>query len=473
MKRLYFGNTSSDTDHLVTELAIQNNTVNHGLITRASDIVEDGFYHTTIVDITPAEITKLDCDILLLDQPKESFSTTKEYYDTQQLVNDNKTYWQQLVEDNKSFCIFPFISHSLDHENTTLCCRSKQPVAKTEDFDWNKSLLDIRNNMLQGTRIDNCSQCYKVEDSGGISARQSQTIDWTSRLDLTTVDDLNFDKPIMYDVFPNNTCNLMCRMCMPKYSILIQREQNDLKDYPATNWDYIDLEDAQVVYVAGGEPTAMIDFQKFLDRCEQEDKLDLEIRINTNANKISQRLFEKLDKFKNVIFTVSIDGYGRANDYSRWLSNWENITKNIQKIVEKGNRVNFNITVSIYTIFSLYELVEYLNKNYPNNTANIGYVSFDDDILNPFVFEYSDEILNKIASITQMDICCNNKKLQNFIQGLLTNIKSSRINVEKLTKFFEYNDNLDKLRNSKLQDYIPQLEEKRQLLQKIILHPAF
>jgi len=33
-----------------------------------------------------------------------------------------------------------------------------------------------------------------------------------------------------------------------------------------------------------------------------------------------------------------------------------------------------------------------------------------------------------------------------------------------LKKFFEYNDNLDKLRDSKLQDYIPELEEKRQLL---------
>jgi len=464
MKRLYIGNTTSDTDRLVTELATQNNTVNHGLITKASDITEDGFYHSTVVDITPAEIAKLDCDIFLLDQPKESFSTTKEYHDTQQLVNVNNTYWQQLIKDNKSFCIFPFISHSLNHENTTLCCRSKQPVAKTEDFDWNTSLLDIRNNMLQGTRIDNCSGCYKVEDSGGISARQRQTIDWSRKLDMSSVEDLNFSKPIMYDVFPNNTCNLMCRMCIPEYSVLIQREQNDLNDYPATNWDYIDLEDAQVVYVAGGEPTAMLDFQKFLDRCEQEKRLDMEIRINTNANKISERLFEKLNRFKNIVFTVSIDGYGCANDYSRWLSSWENISKNIQRIADKGHSVNFNITVSIYTIFSIYELLKYLDDNYSKYTVNIEYVGLHDDVLNPFVFEYSDKILNKIASIDKMDIYYNNKNLQNFVQGLLTNAKSSTLNVEKLKKFFEYNDNLDKLRNSRLQDYIPELEEKRQLL---------
>ena len=464
MKRLYIGNTTSDTDRLVTELATQNNTVNHGLITCASDITEDGFYHSTVVDITSAEIAKLDCDIFLLDQPKESFSTTKEYHDTQKLVNVDNTYWQQLVADNQSFCIFPFISHSLNHENTTLCCRSKKPVTKTENFDWNNSLTDIRNKMLQGTKIDNCNGCYKIEDSGRTSDRQSQTIDWSRRLDLNSVYDLKFNKPIMYDVFPNNTCNLMCRMCIPEYSVLIKREQNDYNDYPATNWDYIDLEDAQVVYVAGGEPTAMLDFQKFLDRCEQEDRLDLEIRINTNAHKISESLFKKLDKFKNIMFAVSIDGYGCANDYQRWLSSWENISTNIQRIVAQKHSVNFNITVSIYTIFSIYELLKYLNDNYSRYTVNISYVGFKNDILNPFVFEYSNEILNKIASITKMDIYYNNKNLQNFVHGLLTNAKSSTLMVEKLTKFFEYNDNLDKLRNSKLQDYIPELEEKRHLI---------
>jgi len=464
MKRLYIGNTTSDTDRLVTEFATQNSTVNHGLITCASDIVEDGFYHSTVVDITPAEISKLDCDILLLDQPKESFSTTKEYHDTQELVATSNTYWQQLVEDNKSFCIFPFISTSLDHENTTLCCRSRETVAKTEDFDWNNSLQDIRNNMLQGTKIDHCKICYEVEDSLGISARQSQTIDWARKLDLNTIEDLKFNKPIMYDVYPNNTCNLMCRMCFPKYSVLIQREQNDLKDYPTTNWDYIDLEDAQVVYIAGGEPTAMLDFQRFLDRCEQEDKLDLEMRINTNANKISERLFEKLSRFKNIVFTVSIDGYGHVNDYQRWLSSWENISRNIQRIIVERHSVNFNITLSIYTIFSFYELLKYLNDNYPKYSVSIGYAGYKNDILNPFVFEYSDEMLNKIASITKMDIYYNNKNLQNFVQNLLNNTRSSTLNVEKLKKFFEYNDNLDKLRNSRLQDYIPELEEKRDLI---------
>ena len=114
MKRLYIGNTTSDTDQRVTKLAEENNTVNYGLITCADDITEDGFYHTTVVDMASSEIAKISCTIIKLDQSKESFSSREEYYQTQELFSNSNNYWQNLVNDNKSFCIFPFISHSLN-----------------------------------------------------------------------------------------------------------------------------------------------------------------------------------------------------------------------------------------------------------------------------------------------------------------------------------------------------------------------
>lgn len=464
MKRLYIGNTTSDTDQRVTKLAEENNTVNHGLVTCANDILQDGFYHSTVIDISPAEISKIDCDILLLDQPKESYSTLQEYYQSKKIVDNKDSYWEQLIKNNKSFCIFPFINHSMSFENTTLCCRSREVVTKTKDFNWNSSLQDIRTKMLQGKKINHCSICYNEEELGRLSARQSETVNWVHKLDISSVENLKFEKPIMYDIEPNNTCNLMCRMCSSEYSVLIQREQNDTNKFQTTDWEYIDLDQAQVVYISGGEPLAMQDFQKFLKRCENENRLDLEIRINTNANKISNRFFENLSKFQNIVFTVSIDGYGKANDYQRWLSEWDNICSNIQKIYDKGHSVNFNITLSIYTIFSFADLLYYLNKNYPRHIVNISFAKFKNDILDPFVFKYDDRLLNKLATISNLDIYHNNYILKTFVQDLIRRAKTSSVNVEKLKKFFEYNDNLDKLRNSRLIDYIPELEEKRQII---------
>ena len=465
MRRLYLGNTTSDTDHLVTKLAQENNTVNHGLITCADDIVQDGFYHTTIIDISRNELQKITCDIELLDQPKETYSTIYEYYKTLEWVQGNN-YWQQLVLENKSFCIFPFINHSLKKNVSTVCCRSDVPISLTKDFDWQNStkMNQLRNSMLAGERVDYCKTCYSVEDAGLTSARQSQTIDWAYRLGLDNIEDISYNKPVMYDVFPNNNCNQMCRMCKPDWSILIQREQNITTTSSVTNWDYIDVKTAQVVYIAGGEPTAMIEFIKFLDRCIENNRTDLEIRINTNASKISEKLFKKLEYFSNIKFTVSIDGYHKANEYQRWLSDWKDVTTNISRIVSNGHSVNFNITLSIYTVHSLADLVVYLDKHYNNHIVSISYASFKNNILDPFIIDYSIDVIQNLETTIDLAVVQNNPILKKFLIQAVDKMKNSTVDIKRLEQFFKYNDNLDAKRNSSLADYLPDLESKRKLL---------
>jgi sulfatase maturation enzyme AslB (radical SAM superfamily) len=462
MKRLYLGNTTTDTDHMVSVLAHDHNTVNRGLIHSADQIVEDGFYHTTIVDISEHELKLVSCEVVLLDQPKESYNTVTEYNQTLQ-VFDKNTYWSKLVQENKSFCIFPFINHSMNLDDTTLCCRSRTSIGKTADIDWHAGceMREVRQNMLAGKRLKACDGCYTQEQSGRISDRQAQTVDWANRLDLTSVAELDYDKPVMYDVFPNNNCNLMCRMCIPEYSVLIQREQG-IQDKPTpTNWDSIDIATAHVVYIAGGEPTAMIEFPKFLDRCRQNNRTDLEIRINTNAAKISDRVLQQLADFDNIHFTVSIDGYKQANNYQRWLSNWDNIIDNTNKIIQQGHSVNFNVTLSLYTIFEFSDLVHYIDKHYPNHSVNAGYAYSGGDVLSPFVFKYSKSLLDQLCSITNTNVYHNNAKFKQFVDHVITSAELSTHDTSRLQQFFAYNDLLDLKRNSVLRDYIPQLEELR------------
>ena len=462
MKRLYLGNNTTDTDDMVSALAHEHNTVNRGLIHSADQIVEDGFYHTTIVDISERELKLVSCEVVLLDQPKESYNTVTEYNQTLQVFNKG-TYWSKLVQENKSFCIFPFINHSMNLDDTTLCCRTKDSIGKTDDIDWHagSEMREVRQNMLAGKRISECSVCYKQEESGRISDRQTQTVDWANRLDLASVANLNYDRPIMYDVFPNNNCNLMCRMCIPEYSVLIQREQG-IQDKPnPTNWDNIDIATAHVVYIAGGEPTAMIEFPKFLERCRQHHRTDLEIRINTNAAKISDRVMQQLADFDNIHFTVSIDGYKQANNYQRWLSKWDNIIDNTNKIIQQGHSVNFNFTLSLYTIFGFSDLVHYIDKHFPNHSVHAMYAQADGDVLSPFVFKYSKKLLDKIRSITDTDVYHNNNKFKQFVDHVITSAENSATDTSRLQQFFIYNDLLDFKRNSALREYIPQLEELR------------
>ena len=51
-----------------------------------------------------------------------------------------------------------------------------------------------------------------------------------------------------------------------------------------------------------------------------------------------------------------------------------------------------------------------------------------------------------------------------FINGVINLAKSSKLDYSKLSKFFNYNDRLDKSRNSCLYKYIPELEHLRTLV---------
>jgi hypothetical protein len=62
----------------------------------------------------------------------------------------------------------------------------------------------------------------------------------------------------------------------------------------------------------------------------------------------------------------------------------------------------------------------------------------------------------------QIDIFKN--KLDYFI----SKINTTTIDIEKLKKFFDYNDLLDQSRNVKLIDYIPELESCRSYITKPI-----
>ena len=88
--------------------------------------------------------------------------------------------------------------------------------------------------MLAGESLsEHCQACYQLEDKNVISARQEETVEWAMRLNLQTVDDLNnIIEPVYYEVRPSNTCNLMCRMCSPMFSSLIEKEQKQLGKIP-------------------------------------------------------------------------------------------------------------------------------------------------------------------------------------------------------------------------------------------------
>lgn len=488
MQVLCLGNNTEDTDRRAAHIAQSKGLVNYGLLSDLDEQINlntlelnNGVYHTSVYDMTPGRIAKLSeqfAQTIVLGQPKSEWSHPDSYLTTINLVNliddlefelkeFNYEYWKTLVETHPTICIFPFIELLVENGNTTVCCRSQKKIttlAKLGDYNTNTDYVLLRNKLLAGEHIENCSACYKAEQNGTWSARQQETIEWANRLNLQTIDDLkHINGPIYYEVRASNNCNLQCRICKPHYSKLIEVEYNQLglhdpgTKYQYTDYSFVDINKVQKIYVAGGEPTAMPELYEFMRKCIDNNTVDFEFIINTNAHKISSTLL-KLGSNFNLHYIVSIDGYGRANEYSRWLSKWDTQIDNIHKLINNGHHITFNVTVSLYTVFSFVKLVSFLQETFP--TAMI-HPQYEGGKFAPFIIEYSNEFINEIKTLKLSPLHMGDNIYRSFVESLIDNASKSVLNKDKLQEFFKFNDLLDQSRSVKLADYIPELEAYR------------
>ena len=326
MRILCLGNNTEDTDLRTTELASQAGSINHGLLSELEgplnpDLYQNhGYYHSSIFDIAWHNLLALTDNfdqVVMLAQPKINWNHPNAWLNTVKLVSEigNQTYleylsyFKNLLANNKTFCIHPFIQLHTVGKDSVLCCVSQGSVADIntiENFRTDTRYQNIRDKILKGEPVTNCKNCYKVESQGLVSNRQIDTIEWSNSLNLTNLEDLKtISSPVFYDIRPSNKCNLMCRMCRPEDSHLIEKEykaiglipNTPIKTLRATGFDIIKYDNLEQVTIAGGEPTLMPELYQWLDDCVANGRTNFGIQIQTNGNKISARLKKLVKNF--------------------------------------------------------------------------------------------------------------------------------------------------------------------------------
>ena len=501
MKILYIGNETADTDLAVTELAKKDCTINHGLIfSSTQEVSQQGYYHTSVTDLPVGDIvhlaSKFDC-VVLLDQPKESYPHYKNLVTSLRLMydletdnivkviySDNKNaedfiYWRNLLKKNKSFCYYPFavLVDNIDN-STCICPKNNLPITKVNDItDWqtDPQYTAIREKMIAGELIpERCSDCYYRENEGQESTRQYETLEWVERMSAKTIDDFTSIKsPMYYEIRSSNKCNIMCRTCDDGHSHLIEKEWKTHKEIPLvpwrftnTAWDKIDFSNLHKIYVGGGEPTIITEFYDLLRKCIAVGKTDFELAIGTNGMKFSNTLLELLDHFDKVVFSFSYDGYGRINDYIRWLSDFDTMVKNGRVLQERGHRIGLQTVFSMYSITRMHEVFEFYDQEYPTSGLLVQVGMGQDNVFMPFNHPRPDLVIESMRRCQQTKMYYTNGRSIKSMIDLHINHYSNpdyKVNVELLKDFYKFNDKLDRYRNSKLDDYIPELAEARKL----------
>jgi sulfatase maturation enzyme AslB (radical SAM superfamily) len=174
-----------------------------------------------------------------------------------------------------------------------------------------------------------------------------------------------------------------------------------------------------------------------------------------------------LKQFTNISFTLSLDGYNQVNRYIRWPSDWATIKSNIEKIKSMTTKVFVNVTVSVYNITKLNDLVMFLETVLPNHIIMLSQAK-NHPGLSPFNFPNKELAIEQLELLKLTDSYSTQPIFTEKVDYFINMIKKYPVSIPDLAEFFKYNDALDASRGIKLADYIPELEECRKLITKQI-----
>lgn len=240
-----------------------------------------------------------------------------------------------------------------------------------EEIWNNENMRELRRNMMCGKKSNFCTTCYKEEEIGHGSPRQSfnQTYAKHYKYVKETKEDGTFERfnLIYWDFRLNNVCNFKCRMCTPGYSSTweqeMRKEFNIEGEYPKVDVDMIhqDIEPlydiVEEVYFAGGEPLISDHHYKILNKLIEKDKnKTVRISYNTNFSILKYKdndVLELWKKFPNLSISISFDGVGKRGELIRKGFNWQKFLDNFKMFRDTfpHKKVSINCVVQAMNCF--------------------------------------------------------------------------------------------------------------------------
>jgi organic radical activating enzyme len=408
---------------------------------------------------------------------------------------------------SKTFCIMPFIHLQIKPDGQIKpCCRFEfnDPEYKKEaggyafdEFNVDKKDLPnvlkdplwekIRDKMLKGEKVSGCRRCYQEEEIGTHSMRFYMNFLWNERNQIELVKDISLR---YIEMTFGNYCNLKCRTCNSDLS----STWNDDENYLAETGKYSDRKkrikiksvsniwkpehfiNVEEIKFTGGEPMLHPDFIGFLDMLIDNDLAkNITLDVFTNCSWIpKEKHFARFEKFKKNQISLSIDGVEKINDYIRNPSKWEVVDLAAKEWIdiELKHLDRFEIvwhpTVNIYNCLDLDNMVLWwLNLHrkdfrYLVHKTKFNFLTYPVYLSVGLLSEEAKRhCIQKMQDLIDHPLVKTmddpNKKLDLKLNELKNKIETSSTEERFYRLFLEYTKDLDKLRDEKFKDSIPEL----------------
>jgi len=364
------------------------------------------------------------------------------------------------------------------------CCINKIKYGniKNERMDdiWNnKVITSVRKRMINGELIPECKVCYEKEQNNIFSWRKWNNERYAEYIDpliqKTDKDGILNNKDLIYiDLRYDNICNCKCRMCGHYSSNLWYEDCVKLGYRTEGNTAILSnfhnsadlikkfdpyFDNLKKVLFGGGEPMLSPINRGFLEYLVGKGLTDVNLVYTTNLGYFPDDLVQLLSKFSNVEICVSIDGLEDQHNYIRGNSNlWKKMLNNFHRIPHFFNKLIIPC-MSVYNAYHLPDLLEFALDNLKISPDKIALgITTDRTFLNPAILpeEFKQKcivrykkIIERYGQTVHFNTCIN--VLEQCVENSNMLMK----------EFFEYTDLLDNIRNVRLKDVFPELNNLR------------
>ena len=287
---------------------------------------------------------------------------------------------------NPQFCPMPWtgLMYNFDGKIKN-CIRSVDtlPIGNInntpiEQIVLGKENINRQTAIINQTTVPSCQTCYDLERGKtgfDIISDRIFYIRELKKVPVETYNTGNFDLQTI-DVRWSNLCNFACVYCGPEFSSKWASELSIAIDRPSdqqlqnfTKYIYQHASKLKHVYLAGGEPLLMKENLDLLHKLNP----DVQLRINTNLSKVDTRIFDRVQEFKNVHWTVSVESMHDQFDYIRFGGNWQDFLNNLNVIQKLDHKITFNMLYFLLNYNSVFDCVDYLKMlGFHNNSFVIG-----------------------------------------------------------------------------------------------------
>lgn len=238
---------------------------------------------------------------------------------------------------NTAQCAAFYKHFVLEGDDVMPCCRWASSFQKFDgDFSQvlhSKKFAELRKKVELGQKLKECSKCYYEEEVGrSLSLRQKLNTRWG--VDSAQVESLELNL--------NNVCNLACIMCDSYYSSRIWKEENPTLPVSKGVWRLKDIpnipDTVKRIRFMGGEPLMTNAHRQVLHTIKDLSKIEIQY-VTNGMFMLTPEDVVLLNNCAKVVMFVSIDAYGKLNEQTRIGSDWNQIEKFVDNILNNTNYV--------------------------------------------------------------------------------------------------------------------------------------